>query len=91
MRKNLILGNAGTCRQIPQSHITRDVEWATNNCTLTFTSVGIWPESADGTDVNFCDRSHDSQLMVTGDDFGKVKLFSWPVIQTKVRKLLVQL
>lgn len=63
----------------------RDVEWATNTCTLTFTSVGIWPENADGTDVNTCDRSHDMQLMATGDDFGKVKLFSYPVIQTKVR------
>lgn len=51
--------------------------------------MGIWPESADGTDVNFCDRSHDGQLMATADDFGKVKLFSWPVIQTKVKRLQI--
>lgn len=79
----LLYWNAGTCRQIPQSSIMRDVEWATNTCTLTFTSVGIWPENADGTDINTCDRSHDMQLLVSGDDFGKVKLFSYPVIQTK--------
>lgn len=62
----------------------RDVEWATNTCTITFTTLGIWPESADGTDVNYCDRSHDSKLLVSGDDFGKVKLYSYPVIQPKV-------
>lgn len=78
------LGNATTCRQIPQSSSVRDVEWATNTCTITFTTLGIWPESADGTDVNYCDRSHDSKLLASGDDFGKVKLYSYPVIQPKV-------
>lgn len=62
----------------------RDVEWATNKCTLTFTSVGIWPETADGTDINSCDRSCDKELLVIGDDSGKIKLYSWPVSQTKV-------
>lgn len=66
----------------------KDVEWATNNCTLTFTTVGIWPENADGSDINNCDRSNNQLLMVTGDDFGKVKLFSYPVIQPKVIFLL---
>lgn len=80
----LLFWNAGTCRQIPQTALMRDVEWATNNCTLTFTTVGIWPENADGTDVNYCDRSHDGRLLVSADDFGKVKLFSYPVIQPKV-------
>ncbi|CAH1124195.1 unnamed protein product [Ceutorhynchus assimilis] len=79
----LLFWNAGTCRQIPQTSLMRDVEWATNTCPLTFTTVGIWPENADGTDVNFCDRSNDKRLMVTADDFGKVKLFSYPVIQPK--------
>lgn len=45
---------------------------------------GIWPENADGTDVNTCARSHSSKLLVTGDDFGKVKLFSYPASQPKV-------
>lgn len=62
----------------------KDMEWATNTCTITFATLGIWPENADGTDINGCDRSHDSRLMATGDDFGKVRLFSYPVIQPKV-------
>lgn len=82
------IGNAVTCRQIPQSSSMRDMEWFTNTCTITFTTLGIWPETADGTDINGCDRSHDSRLMATGDDFGKVKLFSYPVIQPKVNLLI---
>ncbi|KAK7871406.1 hypothetical protein R5R35_006108 [Gryllus longicercus] len=79
----LLYWNAGLCRQIPQSSTLRDVEWASNTCTLTFNTVGIWPEGADGTDVNYCDRSHDQKLMATADDFGKVKLYSYPVTQPK--------
>ncbi|XP_066252932.1 echinoderm microtubule-associated protein-like 2 isoform X1 [Euwallacea similis] len=79
----LLFWNAGTCRQIPQTSLMRNVEWATNNCTLTFTTVGIWPENADGSDVNYCGRSHDKRLLVSADDFGKVKLFAYPVIQPK--------
>lgn len=80
----MILGNAATCRQIPQTGAMRDVEWATHNCTIAFTSIGIWPENADGTDVNFCDRSHNQKFLATGDDFGKVKLYSYPTCQPKV-------
>lgn len=62
----------------------RDVQWATNTCTLSFSTIGIWPENADGTDVNASNRSNDSKLLATGDDFGKVKLYSYPVVQPKV-------
>ena len=49
---------------------------------------GIYPEAADGTDVNTCCRSHKGHLMASGDDFGKVKLFSYPANQAKVRHQL---
>lgn len=62
----------------------RDIEWATNNCTITFQTIGIWPEGADGTDVNNCAKSRDCRLLVTADDFGKVKLYNYPVTQPKV-------
>jgi microtubule-associated protein-like 1/2 len=80
----LLYWNAATCRQIPQTGVMRDVEWATNNCTITFSTIGIWPENADGTDVNFCDRSHDKKLLATADDFGKVKVYNYPASQPRV-------
>lgn len=78
------LGNPGVCRQIPQSSMLRNVDWATHTCVISFETIGIWPEGADGTDVNNCTRSGDGKLLATGDDFGKVKLFSHPVCQPKV-------
>lgn len=62
----------------------RDTEWATNTCTITFTTVGIWPPEADGTDINACDRSHNSELLASVDDFGKVNLYAYPAIQPQV-------
>ncbi|XP_022826453.1 echinoderm microtubule-associated protein-like 2 isoform X4 [Spodoptera litura] len=79
----LLYWNATTCRQIPQPTSMRDVVWATNTCPITFQTIGVWPENADGTDINSCTRSHDNRLVATGDDFGKVKLYAYPVTQPK--------
>lgn len=80
----LSAGNAGLCRQLPHSASLRDVAWASTSCTLTFETIGIWPEGADGTDVNCCDRAHVAPLLASADDFGKVKLYAFPTSQPKV-------
>ena len=49
-----------------------------------FTLVGIWPDGADGTDVNSVDRSRKKQLLATGDDFGTVSLYRYPCNSDKV-------
>lgn len=77
----VLVWNSETCKQITSSSTLRDVEWKTQTCTLSFNTIGIWPEGADGTDVNSCGKSNDSTLLVTGDDFGKVHLYSYPSIQ----------
>lgn len=46
--------------------------------------IGIWPEGADGTDINACARSRNKNLVATGDDFGEVKLFKFPSVKLKV-------
>ena len=81
----LFAGSSNVCRQITQPSKMRDVEWATQTCTLAFTSIGAWPEGADGTDVNACAAG--GGLLATGDDWGKVKLYSWPSTQPKVRSM----
>ncbi|XP_050729879.1 echinoderm microtubule-associated protein-like 2 isoform X5 [Eriocheir sinensis] len=83
----LLFWNAGLCRQIVQTSQMRDVEWATSSCTLTFNTLGIWPEGADGTDVNACTRANNTPVLATGDDFGKVKVFSNPACHQKARCL----
>lgn len=57
---------------------------------FTFLSLlGLWPDGSDGTDINASCRSNDKSLLVTGDDFGKVHLFSHPCSQFRVRPCLL--
>ncbi|XP_063764919.1 echinoderm microtubule-associated protein-like 1 isoform X9 [Eleginops maclovinus] len=69
------------CKQVVSVETTRDIEWATHTCTLGFMVFGLWPDGSDGTDINAVCRSSDKSLLVTGDDFGKVHLFSYPCSQ----------
>ena len=46
--------------------------------------AGIWPEGADGTDVNGCNRNHKATLLASADDFGKVNLYQYPCTQPRV-------
>ncbi len=61
----------------------KDEMWATYTVPLGWPSQGIWPPRADGSDVNTVDRSHTFhpdgyQLIASGDDFSKVKIFRYP-------------
>ncbi|XP_031616634.1 echinoderm microtubule-associated protein-like 2 isoform X2 [Contarinia nasturtii] len=75
--------NPTLCRQITSPSQTCDIKWATQNCSLSFQTIGVWPEHADGTDINGVCKNFEGSLMATGDDFGKVKLFLYPATQPK--------
>ncbi|XP_033628901.1 77 kDa echinoderm microtubule-associated protein-like isoform X3 [Asterias rubens] len=70
-------------RQVASATSMRDKEWATFTCVLGFPVCGIWQEGSDGTDINTACRSHSGAILATGDDFGKINLFNYPVIQPK--------
>ncbi|XP_005990360.1 echinoderm microtubule-associated protein-like 1 isoform X3 [Latimeria chalumnae] len=72
---------SSVCKQLVNVDITRGIEWATYTCTLGFHVFGVWPEGSDGTDINAVCRSQGKKLLSTGDDFGKVHLFSYPCSQ----------
>uniref|UniRef100_A0A7S2V7Z0 Anaphase-promoting complex subunit 4 WD40 domain-containing protein n=2 Tax=Fibrocapsa japonica TaxID=94617 RepID=A0A7S2V7Z0_9STRA len=57
----------------------KDVAWHTETCPLGWGVQGIWPEGADGTDINAVDRYGDH--LATADDFGKVRIFAYPVLE----------
>lgn len=71
------------CKQVVSVETTRDIEWATFTCTLGFHVFGLWPDGSDGTDINAVCSSNTKRLLVTGDDFGKVHLFSFPCSQSR--------
>ncbi|XP_034361166.1 echinoderm microtubule-associated protein-like 2 isoform X1 [Arvicanthis niloticus] len=79
----ILYWDPATCKQITSTDTVRNVEWATATCVLGFGVFGIWPEGADGTDINAVARSHDGKLLVSADDFGKVHLFSYPCCQPR--------
>uniref|UniRef100_A0A673I244 Echinoderm microtubule-associated protein-like 1 n=1 Tax=Sinocyclocheilus rhinocerous TaxID=307959 RepID=A0A673I244_9TELE len=71
------------CKQVVSVETTRDIEWASFTCTLGFHVFGLWPDGSDGTDINAVCSSNAKRLLVTGDDFGEVHLFSFPCSQSR--------
>eukprot|EP00055_Hartaetosiga_balthica_P012061 m.57177 g.57177 ORF g.57177 m.57177 type:complete len:1939 (+) comp7823_c0_seq2:90-5906(+) len=65
-------------RQAIASGALESINWHTWTCVLGKETTGIWPPTSDVTDVNSCALSHDKKILVTGDDFGFVKLFDFP-------------
>ncbi|EGZ30558.1 hypothetical protein PHYSODRAFT_471884 [Phytophthora sojae] len=73
------------CDTASSSHVSRassmrDVKWATWTCTLGWPVQGIWPECADGTDINAVCASSSRTILASGDDSGNVKFFRYPCI-----------
>ena len=62
------------------------VDWSTYTCVIGPTVRGIFPPMTDVTDVNATSRTKDYKLLATGDDFGQVKLFQYPVLVSNVAK-----
>lgn len=57
----------------------KDIDWATNSCILTWGTQNVWDTDQDGSDVNSIDVFQ-NKLVATGDDYGNVNLFRYPVL-----------
>nr|CAH8834009.1 unnamed protein product [Trichobilharzia regenti] len=79
----ILFWTAFDCRQVVSPSTLRDLEWASQTCTLGWEVAGIWPPDSDGTDVNACAHSPTADILATGDDYGKVKLFTYPTNKPK--------
>ncbi|ETP32383.1 hypothetical protein F442_18894 [Phytophthora nicotianae P10297] len=66
--------------QVSRASSVRDVHWATWTCTLGWPVQGIWPDCADGTDINAVCASSTRTILASGDDSGNVKFFRYPCI-----------
>ena len=54
---------------------------------MTFETLGIWPEIADGTDINACDVSQELGIIAAADDFGRVRIYRYPNAQSEAESL----
>ncbi|CAB1423818.1 unnamed protein product [Pleuronectes platessa] len=80
----ILFWEASSGKHVTSMDTMRNLDWATSTCTLASPpSVGVWPDGADGTDLNAVCRSHDGSLLASADDFGKVHLFSFPCSQPR--------
>ncbi|KAJ0405579.1 hypothetical protein P43SY_009628 [Pythium insidiosum] len=74
----LLFCDVSSGEQLRSASALKDVVWATWTCTLGWPVQGIWPECADGTDINAVCASASRTLLATGDDSGRVKIFRYP-------------
>ncbi|XP_027003729.1 echinoderm microtubule-associated protein-like 2 isoform X2 [Tachysurus fulvidraco] len=79
----ILYWEASTGKHITNAEVVRNLEWATSTCVLGFGVFGIWPDGADGTDINAVCRSNNRGVLASGDDFGKVRLFPYPCSQPR--------
>jgi microtubule-associated protein-like 1/2 len=86
----VLVWQASTCKQLTQLSVLRDIQFATNSCSISFNSFGIWHSmnqtarengsnsSVDGTHFNASCSSNSKTLFSSVDDFGLVNLFKYP-------------
>ena len=65
-------------KQVLDSDVLDSIEWESRTGVLGSQLSGIWPRYSDLTDINSADVDLEGGVVVTGDDFGLVKLFRFP-------------
>ena len=68
-------------KQITSATSMRDTHWATQTCTLSWSTQGIYDPSQNGQEIHTCHVSSDGALCVSGDDRGAVNVFRYPVLK----------
>lgn len=67
----------------------KGIPWASWTCVKGPEVSGIWPKYAEVIDINSVDANYNSSVLVSGDDFGLVKLFKFPCLKKgKVKEML---
>lgn len=68
-------------KRITNKDEIKTINWASWSCVLGTEVNGIWGKYTDTNDVNATDAAFNHNVLVTGDDFGLVKLFNFPSVR----------
>lgn len=68
-------------KRVTNKEEIKAINWATWTGVLGTEVNGIWEKYTDTNDVNAIDTSFRSNTLVSGDDFGLVKLFRFPCVK----------
>lgn len=76
---------------IPAAARLRDVKWNTYQVTLEYNVQGIWSPYYDGVDYltldsNVFRQENNGQIIITGDNFGRIQLLRYPCLQSFARR-----
>ena len=75
--------NASVCRQVRDNEAIRELAWASNDCPVSWGTLGVWGESGESPDIWSTARNTHLELLAAGDSVGKVRLYSFPASQPK--------
>ena len=76
----LICSDPNTGTFIPAMSTLKDVRWETWTMPVGWPVKGVWPMYMEGTEIRTLDRSHYGNLLATGDNFGRLRLWRYPCI-----------
>lgn len=68
-------------KRVTRKEEIESIHWQSWTCVLGAEVNGVWEKYTDTTDVNASDTNFQHGVIVTGDDFGLVKLFRFPCIK----------
>jgi len=68
-------------KQVTNKEEIHNIHWATWTGVLGPEANGIWEKYTDTNDINATDANFGAEVIVTGDDFGLVKIFRFPSLK----------
>ena len=71
-------------KRVTKQEEIESIHWQTWSSVLGPEVNGIWAKYTDTTDINATDTNFQHGIIVTGDDFGLVKLFRFPCVKKGV-------
>lgn len=84
----VLFWNASVCRQVRDVEAIRELTWASNDCPVSWGTLGVWggaepADHAPQVDIWSTSRNPCLELLAAGDSVGKVRLYSFPASQPK--------